>query len=152
MGDEPNGDDLPGADREADEESPPLQNLVDEIRGGDVGSGMPGGGDAPPLEEGSTDFFDERSSEPLDAEAVWRSLESDRPNAADETESREADTEHVVPKRWYCEQCEHFSEPPEVRCTYPDSVILEFVGTENVRVRNCPVVAERKALGQFETE
>lgn len=152
MGDEPNGDDLSGADREADEASPPLQDLVDDIRGGDVGSGTPGSGDARRLAGGSTDFFDERSSEPLDTEAVWRSLESDRPTTADETGSREADTEHVVPKRWYCEQCEHFSEPPEVRCTHPDTTILEFVGTEDVRVRNCPVVAERKALGQFETE
>lgn len=147
MGDQPNGDDLPGADREADEESPPLQDLVDEIRSGDLGAGTSGGGDAHPIEGGSTDFFDERSSEPIDTEAVWRSLESDRPNTADET-----DTEHLVPKRWYCEQCEHFTEPPEARCTHPDTTILEFVGTEDVRVRNCPVVAERKALGQFETD
>lgn len=142
MGDEPNGDDDPGADRGAAEESPPLQDLVDRIRGGDANT----------LEGGSTDFFDERSAEPIDTEAVWRSIESDRPTTAEETDSREVDTEHVVPKRWYCEQCEHFSEPPEVRCTHPDTTILEFVGTEDVRVRNCPVVAERKALGQFQTD
>lgn len=147
MDDDPNGDDSAGA-----EESPPLQDLVDRIQSADAGSGEPERGVPHGSDVDSTDLFDDESTGEIATEAVWEAIESDWPDAGELTDFQNSETEHVVPKRWYCEQCEHFSKPPEVHCTHPDTTILEFVGTENVRVRNCPVVAERKALGQFQTD
>jgi len=51
-----------------------------------------------------------------------------------------------VDKHRFCEQCEFFSEPPDVTCTHETAEIIEFLDMETVRLLNCPVVAERAAL------
>jgi uncharacterized OB-fold protein len=51
-----------------------------------------------------------------------------------------------VSKHSYCERCEHFSTPPGVTCTNEGTEILEFMDMETVRVINCPIVEERRAL------
>lgn len=129
-----------------DEEPAPLQDLADRIRATESGTGA---ADGPIGSADATDVFREEGANQLATEAVWKSIESDWPDATDHIISENIEGEHVVAKRWYCERCEHFSEPPEVYCMHEGTTILEFVGTEDVRVRNCPVVAERKALGQF---
>ena len=53
-----------------------------------------------------------------------------------------ADVEHVVSKRTYCQQCPHFSSPPDVACDHEGTTILEAVGFDDVRVQNCPMVDE----------
>lgn len=151
MDDETSGEDRPGSEQEGFEESPPLQDLVERIRSDDADEGIPEGG-LPHDLDADSDFFQEESSGQIDTKAVWKAIESDWPDESDLADNQDADTEHVVPKQWYCEPCEYFSEPPEVRCTHSEAAILEFVGTEDVRVRNCPVVAERKALGQFQSD
>ena len=50
--------------------------------------------------------------------------------------------EHVVSKRTYCQQCPHFSAPPEVACEHEGTTIVEAVGFDEFRVRNCPMVED----------
>ena len=49
----------------------------------------------------------------------------------------------VVPKRRYCQRCEHFAEPPRMACTREGTEIEALVDTDCFRVRNCPVDRER---------
>lgn len=129
--------------------SPPLEDLVERIRGyDDAGErAVAGSKDVPLDDEG---LFAEEGTKPIDFDAVWKSIESGWPVEGAPDEKNGGDREHVVPKRWFCEQCEYFSEPPEVHCSNDGTTILEFIGTEDVRVRNCPVVAERITLGHYE--
>lgn len=57
-----------------------------------------------------------------------------------------SDQEYVVPTSSYCERCEHFSDPPDVGCSHDGTEIVEFDDIAHVRVRNCPVVDERREL------
>jgi len=93
------------------------------------------------------EMFVEQEAGGIDAESVWDALEE-----SDE-EPEEADAEgdeHVVSAREFCAQCEHAAEPPEIRCTYEGSEIVEFADKNTVRVRNCPIVARRNQLGDME--
>lgn len=81
-----------------------------------------------PDEGADPEVFDERSTDP----------------EADTVDSGES----IVPKRSYCERCEHFSAPPEVGCTHDGTRIVEMVDRGHFRVVNCPVVAEREALAE----
>jgi hypothetical protein len=110
----------------------------------------------------STDFgpsdntlFTDEDGAALDDEAVWEQIDGDADEAAtvpdlDEDLGESADGavetgETVVKKRSYCERCEHFSQPPEVSCGYPNSEIVELVDTGRFRVRNCPIVERRQS-------
>lgn len=151
MDDESNDIERHGSEQEDTEEPPPFQDLVERIRAGDdeVVSNDSLSQDS---DLDTAGFFQDESVEQFDTEALWTAIESDGQEMGELSDFRGGETDHVVPKQWYCEQCEHFSEPPEVHCRHDGTTILEFVGTEDVRVRNCPVVAERKALGQFRTD
>ena len=91
------------------------------------------------------------------AEDVWESLDEDMPasGAAVDTESTrenpvspgaagptERGVEHVVNKRTYCQQCPHFSAPPDVACGHEGTTIVETVSFDEFRVRDCPMVSE----------
>ncbi|WP_128904436.1 hypothetical protein [Halorubrum amylolyticum] len=52
----------------------------------------------------------------------------------------ESGVERVISKRTYCQQCPHFSAPPEAACGHEGTSILEAVGFDEFRVRNCPMV------------
>lgn len=119
-------------------------------------------GDETGTDDSSADsLFTEMEVSELDEDEVWAQLaEGEAANGPAETEpesatgvgseavSKVADAatsgERVVEKRAYCEQCEYFSKPPDVACTYPNSEIVELVDTERFRVRNCPIVARRE--------
>ncbi|WP_254535690.1 hypothetical protein [Halomarina litorea] len=88
------------------------------------------GGDAP---------LDVSSTEATDAGAAFESVDEETP--------QETPDPGVVPKAAYCEGCEHFADPPEVACTHEGTRIAELVDREHFRVVDCPVVAEREALG-----
>lgn len=140
-GEDPSGD---------PEETPPLQDLVDRIRENEPGvhSAEGSGSD---LVEGDIDTgFTREDATPIDVDSVWESIESNQSIEGISNGEVEGEEEHVVDKKWYCEQCEYFSDPPAVHCTHDGTSIVEFVGTEKVLVRNCPIVAERQALGQFQ--
>jgi hypothetical protein len=93
------------------------------------------------------ELFESVETADLDEEAVWDAVLG--PDSADDagTEASEVDADAgadaVVPKDQYCLRCEHFADPPEVACTRPETDIEELVGTDEFRVRNCPVVVRR---------
>jgi len=96
-------------------------------------------------ESDAEDPFDAVAFEELGEADVWDAIEADtgpeaRIGAA--PRSAEADTT-VVSKREFCEQCHHFAEPPEARCTHDGTDIREFVDRTQVRVSNCPIVEQR---------
>jgi hypothetical protein len=92
-------------------------------------------------DEGDDPFeaFESAGIDEIDPDAVWQDLESSGP----ETEER---TYSEVSKHRFCEGCEHFSGPPEIECTYEGAAIVEFLDMETVRLLNCPIVAEQRAL------
>ncbi|KDS90323.1 hypothetical protein FK85_16355 [Halorubrum saccharovorum] len=92
-------------------------------------------------------------------EDIWESLDEDAEGgfgsvgefggAASETDATDAEIggdfadagrERVISKRTYCQQCPHFSAPPEVACGHEGTTILEAVGFDEFRVRNCPMI------------
>jgi hypothetical protein len=58
-------------------------------------------------------------------------------DAAGEVDPRE---EHVIPKADYCQQCEYFTDPPDVACEHEGTDIVSVEDFEHFRVRGCPVV------------
>ena len=88
--------------------------------------------------------FEEMDVEGEDPDEVWEDIAEDSkfdidPETADIAE---------VSKHEYCERCEFFTGPPEVRCTNEGTEILDFIDMETVRLANCPIVAERRGLDQ----
>lgn len=124
----------------------PLDDLAERIRS--RRDGEPGGAPADAADPGAV--FRVESYEAVDADDLWGALDAtpDAPRA----EAGDGPAEHVVPKRSYCQRCPKgaFSPPPDVHCTHPGTTILEFADIDHVRVRNCPVAAEREAIGQEE--
>lgn len=125
-------------------------------------AGGPGETDGDPFEElpdrddPGTDPFEELFGEVdpdgEDPEAAWEELrersatgERDPHGGIDAVAGSDADL-HTVPKRSFCEDCRHLSTPPEFSCTHDGTEIVEFVDRHHVRVRDCPVVRERREL------
>jgi hypothetical protein len=61
-------------------------------------------------------------------------------DAAGRSIGQSTDDEQVVDKRSYCQQCPHFSSPPETACSHEGTSIVESVDFSRFRVRNCPMV------------
>ncbi|WP_340098202.1 hypothetical protein [Salinibaculum salinum] len=94
------------------------------------------------------DVFEQMDVAELDPDEVWASI-----SEAEEEGSVTQRKERVyaeVSKHSYCEQCEFFSDPPDVRCSHDGTEIMEFLDQTTVRVVDCPVVAERKELQKHE--
>lgn len=121
--------------------------------------------DADPFDElgedtgdGLDDPFTEMEVEEIDEEDVWEEITGEESAAETETMEKAAfaeesaagaaavaeEDETIVEKSSYCQQCEFFSEPPEVACTNPGTEIVELIDTERFRVRNCPIVRQRR--------
>ena len=77
----------------------------------------------------------------IDADRVWAEIAEDD-DSEPTPESRYAE----VSKHRYCEQCEHFSAPPNAHCTNEGTEIMEFLDMETVRLLDCPVVAEQHEI------
>jgi hypothetical protein len=94
------------------------------------------------------DVFEEMDVGGLDPDDVWDSLSDaqDRGSVGGTEETRYAE----VSKHRFCEQCEFFSDPPDVHCSHDGTEILEFLDQETVRVVDCPIVAEREELEKHE--
>lgn len=86
------------------------------------------------------DAFEQMDVDGPAGEDVWESLDAEPGGAA--SVSGERDAEHVVSKRTYCQQCPHFTSPPEAACTHEGTTIVEAIGFDEFRVRNCPMVSE----------
>jgi hypothetical protein len=90
------------------------------------------------------DAFTETEVEGVDPDEVWQRLSS--AESAGSVTREAGRTYAEVSKHSYCEQCEYFSEPPDVECSAEGTEIVEFLDMERVRVVDCPVVAERTDL------
>ena len=97
------------------------------------------------------DAFEQMDVDGPAAEDVWESLGADAGTDAFDADAGlggaasvpgGGDTEHVVSKRTYCQQCPHFTRPPEAACTHEGTTIVEAVGFDEFRVRNCPMISE----------
>lgn len=75
-------------------------------------------------------------------EDVWASLDSEIGLDGATSIPGEDDTEHIVSKRTYCQQCPHFTPPPEVACDHEGTTILEAVDFDRFRLQNCPMISE----------
>jgi hypothetical protein len=138
---------------------------VDADRQSDAGDGLE---EDPVIESGVEDPFDRlgvdrREADPFErlgerAETVeadrdaelWEALS--RSEAGPETERQGQRRFAEVSKHSYCERCEYFSNPPDVACSHEGTDIIEFVDSETVRVADCPIVAEREELADYEPE
>jgi hypothetical protein len=102
-------------------------------------------GDAEVLDADADELFEEMDAPEIDEEILWETVLEDPPETQPvESEPVAGETEAVVPKDQYCEKCEHFSAPPDTACTNPGTEILELVGIDQFRVRDCPVYAQRQ--------
>ncbi|KAA9396978.1 hypothetical protein Har1130_09610 [Haloarcula sp. CBA1130] len=77
----------------------------------------------------------------IDADKVWAEIAAD-----DDSETTPESRYAEVSKHRYCEQCEHFSAPPNAHCTNEGTEIMEFLDMETVRLLDCPVVAEQHEI------
>lgn len=136
-------------DDQADDD--PLGDLADRVRARREGVDAGLEPEAPADDDafGLDQYFQEETYEDVDADDLWETLETEEETPSG-VEVADEPNEHIVPKRSYCESCpkDAFSEPPEVSCSHPGTTIVEYADTDHVLVRNCPVVAERQALGE----
>jgi hypothetical protein len=105
------------------------------------------GGDDDPFDANST--FESVDVEEIDPDDIWQGLTDARQEGSVSDPPPEDDRAEVSKHR-YCEQCEYFSPPPSVHCEHEGTEILEFTDMEHVEVSNCPVVADRRELGETE--
>lgn len=98
--------------------------------------------------EVADEAFVEMSVEELDDDMDFDELVDE----VDQTDTGVERNATVVPKRTYCEQCEHFTAPPEVGCTNPGTEIVELVDTEHFRVVDCPIVERRSEVEGLEVD
>jgi hypothetical protein len=119
----------------------------DDAPGGDgAENGAPGTGD--PVESLPGADVDNPFEQLPDAEPDGDVFERIDADPAPEIDERAGEVdEAIVPKQRYCERCEHFDDPPAVRCTHPGTEIGELVDMDHFRVFGCPVVAERQEIG-----
>jgi len=122
------------ADPDADD---PFDRLGGGRRDGDPFDGLGGSAGGPQADEA----FDDD---------LWDDLS--RSMAEPETEERGERRFAEVNKHSYCENCEYFSEPPDIECAHEGTDIVEFVDYETVRVADCPIVAEREELAEMDAE
>jgi hypothetical protein len=144
------------ADRDTDDA--PLEDLAREVRDRRENRERAEDDDA------VDDLFESVDVGEVDTDAVWEQLEEGQTAEASvgmgvEVEATEPTAEaggeeHVVPKREFCQQCPHFTDPPETACTHEGTDIVEVVDSDSFRVRNCPVVDEQRedAFARMEDE
>jgi hypothetical protein len=89
--------------------------------------------------------FEQVDAGSVDADEVWDSITDDG-DGGDGLVVPDGSRYAEVSKHAFCEQCEHFSEPPDVHCSREGTEIIEFLDMETVRLLDCPVVADREEL------
>ena len=100
--------------------------------------------------EPEDDPFERMEVDEVDIDGVWDALDAAseaaaaaEPESAEPAEPESAEpTEHVVNKRTYCQRCPHFAAPPDTACTHEEATIVEALGFDEFRVRDCPMVTE----------
>lgn len=108
-------------------------------------------GDAPAPEGDPFDqpggVFERVDVDRVDPDQVWEQIAGEGDADASTPQLAAGQSRYAeVSKHSYCEQCRFFSAPPNVGCHNEGTEIVEFVDFETVRLLNCPIVAERRAL------
>jgi len=119
--------------------SEPAGSNADPLGGDDPFAGMDNR-EGDPFGDGES-VFEAVDVESIDTDEVWESLDEE-PSTPSVQGSRYVE----VSKHRFCEQCEHFSAPPNAHCTHEEAEIIEYLDMETVRLLNCPVVAEQREL------
>lgn len=101
-------------------------------------------------------LFEQVDVDSVDREQLWTELGDVGDDEVDDSHENGEETvetadavetadphEHIVSKRDYCQQCPHFSAPPDATCRNEGTDIVEVVSFDEFRVRHCPVVEER---------
>ena len=125
---------------------------VDDDPFSDLGRDASGSAESDPfegMESPEDDPFEGLEGEGDIDGSVWDDLSVD-PESETVSEQRDGRKLSEVSKHRFCEQCPHFTGPPEIRCTYEGSEIMEFLDMETVRVVDCPIVEEREAMGDVQ--
>lgn len=133
------------ADETGDTESPsdrpdsPVDVSADPFGDVDVSRGDPF--------ESAENPFERVDVDGVDPDDLWAELTADESERTAGVDPPEDDVVEVSKHR-FCEGCPHFSPPPEVSCSHDTAAIIEFVGPDDVRIKNCPIVQERRELGE----
>lgn len=93
-----------------------------------------------------SDLFEKETIPEIDSEVLWKQLETDDTLTADVKTDPER---RVIDKSRFCEQCEHFSAPPEMHCMHDGTEIIELTNFREVTVLNCPIVKRDEELEQL---
>ena len=128
------------------EEHYALRDVEDPFERLDDGAGP---GERTPV--GDADPFEEVDVGTAGEDASWEELLPTEPTDGTGIDPTTVG-ETVVPKRRYCQGCEHFTAPPAVACTHAHGEIVEVVDVDHFRVRNCPVVAHRRERPVYDDE
>lgn len=93
------------------------------------------------------DAFEEVEVDDVDVGDLWEELEGEGlDDTVDDPRSSSERDVRVVAKRDYCQRCQHFTAPPEMRCTSDSGEILELVDTEQFKVADCPILRGEEEL------
>lgn len=115
----------------------PLGDLADRARRSLEGDGS----------DDVMDAFSEVDVEDVDVDQLWSELEDDRlEETVDEPRGSTERDVRVIKKRDYCQRCQYFSAPPDVRCNHESGEILEMVDTERFEVVDCPILRGEEEL------
>lgn len=101
-----------------------------------------------PFDGDGDSVFERVDSGNVDPDDVWEAITAEDGEEPAEPSVPDEGRYTDVSKHRFCEQCEHFSEPPDVSCGHHTAEIIEFLDMDTVRLLDCPVVAERKELEQ----
>lgn len=100
-----------------------------------------------PADDDVMEAFSEVDVDDVDVDQLWSELEDDDlGETVDEPHGSSERDVRVVSKRDYCQRCQYFSAPPEVRCNHAAGEILEMVDTEQFRVADCPILRGEEEL------
>ncbi|WP_336359892.1 hypothetical protein [Haladaptatus sp. ZSTT2] len=97
-----------------------------------------------PLSELGAESLRDEEAKTLAEDDLWDAL-ADTDDMTITSTAGEGE-EAIVEKQDFCESCEHFTAPPEVGCTNDGTKIVEQTDMRHFKVRNCPVVAQRREL------
>ncbi|MFD1585550.1 hypothetical protein ACFR9U_01040 [Halorientalis brevis] len=126
------------SDADATDESGDGADATDDPFDSFSSAGTQGGSDDDPF-----GAFESVGVDEIDPDAVWDVLSAAEAEGMPEFDEK---VFYEVSKHRFCERCEYFSEPPAASCSYEGAAIVEFLDMEQVRLVNCPVVAEQRAL------
>ncbi len=113
---------------------------------GDLAATVAERSDADSSDPAFDDLFDRQDVADVDTDELWERLEADDAASPSEAIRPAERTVREIEKRSYCQDCEHFAEPPETACTREGTDILAVPTVTTFRVADCPVVRDAEVL------